>query len=113
VRRQIVIIVFIAQLFFFLTIHGFAQQTPDQNPSIPDDVLGSQLIAWSLLQKPEPVMQSQSQERLSPSQVDEPSSPAQTFFDRSGTDRANQDGKRFVPIVTNHGDRPEQTIVKH
>ena len=62
-RRQIGISIFIAQLFFCATIQGFAQQAPgQQSPTIPDDMLGSRLIAWSQMQKPEPVMQRQSQE---------------------------------------------------
>jgi hypothetical protein len=98
-RRQIGISIFIAQLFFCATIQGFAQQTPgQQSPSIPDDVLGSQLIAWSQMQKPEPVMQRQSQEQQQSLQrSDQPSSTAQTFADRTSTDRVNQDVNRFIP----------------
>lgn len=90
-RKQIGIFIFLAQAFFFTTIQGFAQQTPSQqSPTIPDDVLGSQLIAWSQMQKPEPVMQRQSPEQQQSLQrSDQPSSTDQTFADRTSTDRAN------------------------
>jgi hypothetical protein len=114
-RKQIGISIFIAQAFFFATIQGFAQQTPvQQSPSIPDDVLGSQLIAWSQLQKPEPVMQGQSQEQQQSLQrSDQPSSHAQALPDRSNTDRTNQDGNRFVPSATNGINRSAETNAKH
>jgi hypothetical protein len=114
VRKQIGIIIIIAQVFFLAMIQAFAQQTPGQpNPSIPDDVLGSQLIAWSQLQKPEPVMQGQSQEQRPVHRSDQPSSPAQTFTDRTDTDRANQDGNRLVPSVTNGVLKFEGSSAKH
>jgi hypothetical protein len=115
-RRQIGIFIFIAQLFIFATSQIFAQQTPDkQNPSIPDDVLGSQLIAWSQLQKPEPVAQSESQEQRPVQPLDQASSLAQTFTDRTNTntDRSDNDGSSSISSVTNRVDRPVLTSLKH
>jgi hypothetical protein len=114
-RRQIGISIFIAQAFFFATIQGFVQQTPvQQSPSIPEDVLGSRLIAWSQMQKPEPVMQGQSQEQQQSLQrSDQPSSPAQTFSDRISIDRTNQDGNRFIPSLTNGVNESVDTHAKY
>jgi hypothetical protein len=48
VRRQIGIFGCIAQFSLFAAIQVIAQEAPvPPNPSIPDDVLRSQLIAWS------------------------------------------------------------------
>lgn len=109
-RRQIVFFILIAQLLLSATICGFAQQTPgQQSPSVPDDVLGSQLIAWSQLQQPEPVVQGQSQEQ----QQFEPSSFAQTFTDCTNTDRTDQDRSAPIPSVTNCVTRSRETTTKH
>jgi hypothetical protein len=111
VRGRICIFVFIANLFFFATKPLLAQQTPGrQSPSIPDAVLGSQLIAWSQLQKPEPVIQSQSQQRQHVQRSDQVSSPVPPSNNRVNTDRANQvtsesitgDGDQFANIGIPH-----------
>jgi hypothetical protein len=100
VRRQIGI--FIALAFLSVTIRIVAQDKPgQQNPAIPTDVLGSQLIAWSQMQTPEPVTQRQSQDDRPVRRSDQPSNPAQTFTDRTNTDHANQGENRFIPSVTN------------
>ncbi len=114
-RRQIGILIFIAHMSFFTAIQVFGQQPPgQQNPSIPDDVLGLQLIAWSQLQKPEPVMQGQSQEQQQSLQrSDQPSSPVQTFSDRISIDRANQDGNRFIPSLMNGVNESVDTRAKY
>ena len=53
-KRWIVLI----PLFFLLVAAGLAQQPPAQPaPGRSDGVLGPQLIAWSELQKPQPVPQ--------------------------------------------------------
>jgi hypothetical protein len=99
VRRQIGI--FIALAFLSATIRMVAQdKLRQQNPAVPTDILGSQLIAWSQLQTPEPVVQHQSQDDRPVWQSDQPSNPTQTFTDRTNPDRANQDGNRFIPSVT-------------
>jgi hypothetical protein len=99
VRRHIWI--FIALAFLSATTRMVAQDKPgQQNPAIPTDVLGSQLIAWSQLQTPEPVVQHRSQDDRPVRPSDQPSNPTQTFTDRANTD-ANQDGNRFIPSVTN------------
>jgi hypothetical protein len=101
-RRQIGISIFIAQAFFFATIQGFAQQTPvQQSPSIPEDVLGLRLIAWSHMQKPEPVMQGQSQQPQPVQQSDPPSSPTPALIDRTNADRANQGANRGLANGSN------------
>ncbi len=104
-RRQIG--VFIAQVLFFATIQVFAQQTPgQQSPSIPDDVLGTQLIAWSQLQKPEPVVEPQSQE----ARQSQRSTPNQASVDDPTT---AQDGSRFIPSGTPGTNRSAETNAKY
>jgi len=109
-RRQIGISIFIAQAFFFATIQGFAQQTPvQQNPSIPEDVLGSRLIAWSQMQKPEPVVEPQSQE----ARQSQRSTPNQASVDDPTTARTAQDGNRFIPSDTPSTNRSAETNAKY
>ena len=120
-KRQIGIFIVIAHVFLFATIQVSAQHAPaQQSPSIPDDVLRSQLIAWSQLQKPEPITQTQpqSQKQRAAQRSDQPSIPAQTFADRADSDgtnieRANQDGNRSVPRVANRGDEFEDGDAKY
>jgi len=101
--------IFIAQAFFFATIQVFAQQTPgQQSPSIPDDVLGTQLIAWSQLQKPEPVVESQSQE----ARQSQRSTPNQASVDDPTTAHTAQDGNRFIPSDTPGTNRSAETNAK-
>lgn len=111
-RRQIG--VFIAQLLFFGTIQAFAQQTPgQQSPTIPDDVLGSQLIVWSQMQKPEPVLEPQSQEQHQSQRLNQPTILTQTSADGASTGRTEQDGNRFNPNVTNAVNRISDATAKH
>jgi hypothetical protein len=113
VRRQIGTFIAIALLFFSTIIRVFGQETSaKQNPAIPSDVLGSQLIAWSQMQKPEPVMQRQFPD--SPVQrFDELSNYPKTLIDRTNTDRTNNDGNSFVPWATNGEGEISETGSKH
>jgi hypothetical protein len=110
VRRQIGFI-FIAHMSLFTAIQVFGQQTPgQQSPSIPDDVLGSQLIAWSQLQKPEPVVQRQSQQPRPIQQSDQPSSSTPALTDRANADCANPDANRGL---ANGGNRFADRDAQH
>ena len=102
-RRQIGVFVFIAQLLLSAPIHGFAQQTPAQ--PIPDGVLGSQLIAWSQLQQPEPVLQGQSREQRQSQPLGQASNSAQTFTDCTNTDCPDNHRSGSIPGVMNRADR--------
>jgi hypothetical protein len=82
---------------------GSPQESPQRktSPVLPTDILGPQLIAWSLLQNPQPVAQptqpaqsQESQEVNPPAQPREPA--AQTF-----TGTITKDGSRYVLKVSN------------
>ena len=76
------------------TIALFAQGTP--NPALPSDILGPQLIAWSLLQNPQPVARSQESQEVTP--LVQPNEPAAQTF----TGTIGKDGGRYVLKVSNN-----------
>jgi hypothetical protein len=83
---------------FAQTSQASSQGSPQgkTTPALPSDILGPQLIAWSLLQNPQPVAQSQeSQQANPPAQPRE--SAAQTF-----TGTIGKDGGRYVLKVSNN-----------
>jgi hypothetical protein len=110
-KRQVAFLIFVAQIFFFGSIQIFAQQTSgQQSPSIPDDVLGSRLIAWSQLQQPEPVVQGQSQDQRPSQPSGQASNPAQTFTDCTNIDCPDNHESRSIPSITNCADR---SVLEH
>jgi Protein of unknown function (DUF5818) len=57
-----------AMAFFALSGFGFAQEAAQPKPALPPEILGPQLIAWSYLQKPQPILQTdESQAQQQPS----------------------------------------------
>jgi hypothetical protein len=99
---------FLATLtFFVVTVPLFFAQDPrsQQNPAPPPEIIGAQLIAWSQLQKPQPVPQPLPPPDR-PQSPDPPSQPshsikqapeAQTF---AGT--IEKDGNRYVLKVSSN-----------
>jgi hypothetical protein len=86
----------LAAVFFLAGVPLMMGQDPHNGPSpvLPSDILGPQLIAWSQLQKPQPVQQTdqdQGQSAAPPAQ-EQPQSPvAQTL-----TGTIVKDGNSYV-----------------
>jgi hypothetical protein len=94
---------FLAMVSVFLaaTPLMFAQDLPGPtNPVLPSDFLGPQLIAWSQLQKPLPVLQLTSQRAdQQPGQSPvQPQSPAKQTL----TGTIVRDGSRYILKVSNN-----------
>ena len=88
---------------------GLAQGPPNQ-PSfaLPSDILGSQLIAWSQLQKPQPIPQPLSMPSRSaqpsdqPPQAANPSAQPQFPAEQAFTGTIIKDGLRYVLKVSSN-----------
>jgi hypothetical protein len=92
----------IALLLLATSILGYGQEpSPNPTPPAPSDVIGSQLIVWSQMQKPEPIRQDSPQD--SPhGQFDRLSNSER--LDRRGADDNNNHKNRSIlrPSVTNN-----------
>ena len=101
---------FAVLLFLFVTIPlALAQDLRSQpSPVLPSDILGPQLIAWSQLQKPQPVPQPlpdrpmQPQPDQQPAQSANPPAPSQPPAAQTFTGTIVKDGLRYVLKVSSN-----------
>jgi hypothetical protein len=93
----------LAALVFFLATAPllFSQnQAGKPSPTLPSEILGPQLIAWSQAQKPEPVSQSDQQSQPSQSQQAQ-DTPQQEPAAQTLTGTIIKDGGRYILKASN------------
>jgi glucan-binding YG repeat protein len=92
----------LAAFVFFLATAPllFSQnQAGKPSPTLPSEILGPQLIAWSQVQKPQPVSQSDQAAQPSQNQAQEPTQQEPTAQTLTGT--VIKDGGRYFLKVSN------------